>query len=248
MTIALVYQDYVHNNGALLQRLRDTPGVDATVLVDARDIIQGKVLEQHGNAILIMPGGADLYYCEKLNGAGNQAIRDFVARGGMYLGICAGAYYGCHSLKWAEAEGDHAICGPRELAFFPGAAVGPVYDLIEDHDFQKSWAGLSDIVMEDGVYPAYYEGGPVFESAETGFTVHGQMGKCAMIVEVAHGKGRAILSGPHIEYTPALLRASLYQHNNKNHARVQAIADEFETLWTPDRDIWTVLITPHFQH
>ena len=31
---------------------------------------------------LIIPGGADLPYCEKLNGMGNQKIKNFVANGG----------------------------------------------------------------------------------------------------------------------------------------------------------------------
>ena len=42
----------------------------------------------------IMPGGADLPYCSKLNGPGNKQIQEFVRAGGSYVGFCAGAYYG----------------------------------------------------------------------------------------------------------------------------------------------------------
>ncbi|KAK9825704.1 hypothetical protein WJX81_008129 [Elliptochloris bilobata] len=51
-------------------------------------------------ALLVMPGGADLPFCRRLNGAGNALIRGYVERGGSYLGLCAGAYYACRRVEF----------------------------------------------------------------------------------------------------------------------------------------------------
>lgn len=82
--------------------------------VTAKDILSGCLMEY---VALIIPGGADLPYCERLNGAGNRAIREFVENGGLYVGICAGAYYGCREIAFIGA--DYDVFGARELGFFP---------------------------------------------------------------------------------------------------------------------------------
>ncbi len=42
------------------------------------------------SALLVMPGGRDLPYARALEGRANINIRQFVASGGAYLGLCAG--------------------------------------------------------------------------------------------------------------------------------------------------------------
>ena len=98
----------------------------------AEDVVDGAVLT--GVGTLVMPGGADLPYRAKLDGSGNARIRRFVEEGGTYLGVCAGAYYGCRSLAFHEGRNDE-VSGSRELAFVDAQAVGslpelgPLYDL-----------------------------------------------------------------------------------------------------------------------
>ncbi len=41
--------------------------------------------------LLVMPGGRDLPYTRDLEGTANDNIRQFVASGGAYLGLCAGS-------------------------------------------------------------------------------------------------------------------------------------------------------------
>ncbi|UUZ62721.1 BPL-N domain-containing protein [Polaromonas sp. P1-6] len=62
--------------------------------------------------LFVMPGGADLPFCQALNGAPNERIRRFVEEGGAYLGICAGAYYACREIAF-HAGTDGAICSAR---------------------------------------------------------------------------------------------------------------------------------------
>lgn len=77
--------------------------------------------------LLVMPGGRDLPYCKELDGMGNQMISHFVKEGGSYLGICAGAYYGSAYVEFAKGDPHMEVVGPRELAFFPVTAKGPVF-------------------------------------------------------------------------------------------------------------------------
>ena len=45
-------------------------------------------------SLLVIPGGADLPYCNVLDGNGTRKISKYVKQGGKILGLCAGAYFG----------------------------------------------------------------------------------------------------------------------------------------------------------
>ena len=74
----------------------------------------------------MFPGGRDLPYCAQLNGErGAGRVARYVRDGGSYLGLCAGAYFAAARVDF-ELGTPLEVTGPRELAFFPGAAVGAV--------------------------------------------------------------------------------------------------------------------------
>src|SRR5271168_1619470 len=66
-------------------------------------------------ALLVFPGGADLGYCRSLNGDGNARIAQFVRRGGAYLGLCAGGYYGSQRCEFEVGDKHMEVVGSREL-------------------------------------------------------------------------------------------------------------------------------------
>lgn len=83
--------------------------------VNAENIIKG---DWKSNAkCLIMPGGADLAYCKKLNGNGNQQIKNYVENGGTYIGFCGGGYYGGKFVDF-DRGGKLEVLGERALCFF----------------------------------------------------------------------------------------------------------------------------------
>ncbi len=225
----LLYQDYVHNNGVLHRRLCETYGAHAVSFCDAADILGGAL--KNDIFLFVMPGGADLYYSERLNGEGNAKIRAYVEAGGNYLGICAGTYYGARAIDWARGE----IAGPRELNFFDGKATGPVYEFLENNDINKSWKNIVDVTIDGQIYPALYYGGPVFEGSGFANYSSGQ----SAIVKQALGKGTAILSSPHIEYRPQDLAKATYKNQNSSYNWSQEKLKEFKTRYNPERDIWT---------
>jgi biotin---protein ligase len=67
-------------------------------LIDAQSMAGGYGLDRLD--FFVMPGGADIPYGRSLNGAGNACIRRYVEQGGIYLGFCAGAYYGCADISF----------------------------------------------------------------------------------------------------------------------------------------------------
>jgi glutamine amidotransferase-like uncharacterized protein len=215
----LIYDDGVFNNTTLIRGVQAVTNAPVA-FCSATDIINGYL----GKArLLIMPGGADLYFCEKLNGEGNQRIRDFVANGGSYLGICAGAYYGCAELDWACGE----IAGERELAFYSGKATGPVYNWIENAEsvYSGSWIKAVEMETDNGAFLTQYNGGPVFNINDESTILaryNGLKDQPPAIIAGDFGKGRYILSSPHIEKFGHLLTDGLYKHMNNSYEREKA--------------------------
>ncbi|KAJ1985692.1 biotin holocarboxylase synthetase [Dimargaris cristalligena] len=81
---------------------------------------------ESNTALLVFPGGRDLPYVQHLRGTANERIRRFIERGGKYLGLCAGGYYGCAAIEFEKGT-PYSVCGPRELGFYPGICRGTVY-------------------------------------------------------------------------------------------------------------------------
>ena len=150
-----------------------------------------------------MPGGADLLYVRKLNGQGNKHIKAYVKNGGAYLGICAGSYYGSAYVEF-DKGGKLEVFGERELAFFPGVAVGPVlakYDYRSNSGSSAAKIKLDSKEVKKAVM--YYNGGGYFKNATNydDVTIIGYYENyLPAIVHVSFGKGNVILSGVHFEY------------------------------------------------
>ena len=152
--------------------------------------------------LLIVPGGADIPYHRLLRGTGCSKIRNFVEAGGSYLGICAGAYFGCSEIEFALRT-KIEVKQSRELCFFQGTASGPIFKPF-CYGSEKG-ASAAKVYSKIGEFYSYYNGGCTFSpiqenSAEILATYQEKDHKPAVVL--CHcGKGKAILSGIHIEYS-----------------------------------------------
>lgn len=182
---------------------------------------------QSKTRMLVFPGGADLPYCDTFNGKGNKKIAAYVKGGGLFLGLCAGAYYALARCEFEVGNPLMEVSGSRELGFYPGVLRGCVYRGFEyDTHAGARAAKLSvntaalgrsglDLVM------AYYNGGGAFLDAEKHRNVEvlatytdpcdiaddqGSSGGLAAVVLCKVGRGLALLTGAHPEYTPSLMR------------------------------------------
>ncbi|MBS0625537.1 MAG: biotin--protein ligase [Verrucomicrobia bacterium] len=175
------------------------------ILLTAKEIIAG-ALEKVD--VFILPGGRDLPYHAALQGPGNAQIRSFVEKGGKFIGICAGAYYGCSQVVFDPGH-PLEVCGERELKFFPGSGIGPAYGFGTFHYNSPIGARAALLETEIGVFRAYYNGGCYFEGDLTDCKIlarYGELaGKPPAIISRSIGQGEAILSGVHIEASPDIL-------------------------------------------
>ena len=181
-----------------------------------------------GAVMFVMPGGADLPFCAALNGAPNERIRQFVESGGVYWGVCAGAYYGCREIAF-HAGTPGAICGPRELCLVDAVAVGSLPELTGGvaYDATPRSAAATAICTTENltaipltVY-AHYHGGCRFElDAPVGQAVQVLAGYAGIadappaIVSSRFGRGKAILSGVHLETSERECIATLCSHTD----------------------------------
>lgn len=177
-------------------------------------------------ALLVFPGGGDLGYCRVLNGDGNKRIADYVRRGGAYMGLCAGGYYGSARCEFEVGSDDKGmeVIGKRELAFFPGTCRGGAFKGFQYHSENGARAVPlkvhRDVFDQAAGAPAqatsYYNGGGVFVDAasfkskgvevlasyEGKIDVDGGDGHAAAVY-CKVSEGAAILFGPHPEYVDA---------------------------------------------
>jgi len=155
--------------------------------------------------LLLFPGGRDIHYCEQLDGEGTRRIREYVEGGGFYFGICAGAYFGCSHIEFEPGHPIEVI-GARELSFFPGCGHGPALGLGTFRYGAPEGADLAKIKWGEHEAMLYYNGGCAFypDEGASGYEVVANYseveGEPAAIVDCQVGKGRALLSGVHIEY------------------------------------------------
>ncbi len=235
----LIYQDYIHNQGQLHAALVKTFGHARVGFCDADGIAAGILTTQIH--LFVMPGGADLYYCEKLNGAGNDRIRAYVEQGGSYLGLCAGAYYACAGLSWAAGT-PQEISGSRELNFYSGIATGPIMEYLEKSSLDHSWHHAAPIQYDDGeillTTKTAYEGGPVFSGGEADILARYNNGDAA-IIECMVGQGRVILSSSHIER----LFPVVYQNRNASHAHDSAVMNELAQYRQQQDILWNRILS-----
>jgi len=177
--------------------------------------------------LFIMPGGADLSYCQKLNGAGTRYIKDWVYNGGTYVGICAGAYFGSAYCEF-DKGGKKEVTGVRELAFFPGKAVGPLFG---EYSYASHQTAQTVCISFNGQkYTTYYNGGCKFVDASGYKNVKilatYETGDAA-VIEISHGKGKAILSGVHFEITADYLKKETPKTQDES-TRIQKILNDIK--------------------
>lgn len=163
--------------------------------------------------LLVMPGGLSNLEESRLGEAGCRAVRDFIERGGSYLGSCAGAYLLMQSRK-----------RPNKIL-----GLAPYYDL------HNKWGGEATVLsvwnehartfadIKPGRHSTRFNGGPVFvpsncglpEAKFTALATFGgnlhtysspkerhSMSEGASCVAGRFGRGRVWLFADHPEYYP----------------------------------------------
>ncbi|MFM8270001.1 MAG: BPL-N domain-containing protein [Pseudomonadota bacterium] len=168
-----------------------------------QDLILGDLALQDPT-LLIMPGGESWVYLEDLGTEGAQNIRNYVAAGGSYLGICAGAFYATSHREGGAATGPYGI-GLLEGTAYDGTALeAPGY--IEGV-MEFLWELGNPLVSGLGrkVRMLLY-GGPAFrfskeeaQKKQIEVILRFSESNDPAMIRFRYGKGRVFLSAPHVE-------------------------------------------------
>lgn len=154
-----------------------------------------------GLEAVVLPGGWAPHQWRAAGEGGLAAVKNFVENGGRVVGVCAGAYLLCETVKY---EGQTY---PYPLGLFDGVAAGPVKGLAAYPEWGAAKLTATDagkkrgLGVLDGAEVAY-SGGPCFEKG-TDVTVLAKYadGSAAAVCRPV-GKGEAVLLGGHPELSP----------------------------------------------
>lgn len=241
----LIYADLGTSEVGVQSLLKNIPrklGIPAET-VTARQILQGALTQAIG---LVIAGGADLPYAEKLNGEGNRLIRAFVAQGGFYLGICAGAYYACREI---EFDGNsYQIYAKRKLALFDGTGKGSFAELAGGNLYDETFASKAFISLktaENRSFASYYHGGCAFlapeQAVEKPQTFAKYPNNLAAVITGQFGKGRYVLSGVHFELDQQCYRRQHCTPNNPFAAQEYAFSERLTPHY--GEPVWILIST-----
>ncbi len=193
--------------GNVAERVLQVHGATVTKL--APEEVATKLDRQHFD-VVTFSGGSGSAQGKAIGEAGRAAVRKFVAEGGGYIGVCAGAYLATAGYEWGIGLVNARTVSPKwkrgrgyldlELSDEGRALFGEVKDV-----FQCRYAN-GPIIK-----PAGREDLPPYavlawfrtEVAQNGTPVGVQINSPA-IISAPYGQGRVMTLSPHSENTPGL--------------------------------------------
>ena len=206
----LIYRDYgcadVSDLHAALGEFYAGRGIDVE-MTDASAVLKDNALNDEVLAFF-MPGGAATPYRMKLGCLGNAKIRAYVENGGIYFGLCAGAYYASRRCRFEEDIPELAVVDDYGLDLIDADAVGTLKKdfKINHYSPNPSSSTVTRVIWRDDgeSHPVFYHGGPKFElhnlqNHEILASYAEVDGTPPAVVMRRFGRGLAVVSGVHFE-------------------------------------------------
>jgi glutamine amidotransferase-like uncharacterized protein len=159
--------------------------------------------------VLIHPGGSASKQATTLGDEGRERVRQFVADGGGFIGVCAGAYLATAEYPWSLGLLDALVIDNEHWARGEGGVK-----------LRLTALGQKEIPSENGFCTMHFENGPLLGPAgrsdiddyeslaafeteiRTNDAPPGIMIGTTAIARGAFGKGRVVCFSPHPEKTP----------------------------------------------
>ncbi|MBN1398962.1 MAG: ThuA domain-containing protein [Bacteroidetes bacterium] len=179
-------------------------GLPYTV-INKDTILSGGLLSY---SVLLMPGGKPDLYEQNLGQLCATIIRDYISRGGGYIGICGGAFLAARTNVWRGWAGEPRVNYSYSgfLRIFNGIADGPI------EDFAPTYINSNCIIKIDSSehpilknlpasFSCVYDHGPMFVTDnDPNAVILGVSGQSKpMLVTTLYGNGRIFLSSGHPE-------------------------------------------------
>ena len=179
---------------------------------------------------LFIPGGIANKYFEKIGIKGNKNIQNYIKNGGIYFGICGGAYYACNKVEFENDIPELKIEAEYNLNLINALAKGTLYKELGIQPFSHSSKSTAIVDIEDektkNLSSAVYHGGPFFDLIEKNCQIIANYKlksgkKLPAILQKTYGKGKVIISGVHFEYNlENLENIILYTNKTNSHSEI----------------------------
>lgn len=163
--------------------------------------------------VLVHPGGSGSGQGKALEKKGREAVREFVKKGGGFLGVCAGAYLATNDYDWSLNLIDAKVVDRKHWARGKGEVTLKLSpkgkELFErkSNEMKIYYAQGPLLGRREWDSPAVpnYESLAIFatEIAEKG-APKGVMARTSAAVRANYGKGRVFCFSPHPELTEGL--------------------------------------------
>ncbi len=123
----VVYSSHTVSTGTLIPRLKES-FYQALIRKTGPDDLHKPGLLGSDTLAFFLPGiiGEKSPYNTEIGPAGNAAIRRYVENGGVFVGICAGAYYACRDILYDPPWLPQPKTSQPGLDFFNALAKGPL--------------------------------------------------------------------------------------------------------------------------
>lgn len=194
---------------AVTKRAEQLPGTKVTAVkadeMGTRDLSEFDVV--------IFSGGSGSAQSKAIGEAGRKNVREFVERGGGYLGICAGAYLACAGFEWGLGILNAKTVSPKwqrgggmvraELTDEGRGLFGPVKDVFTIR--YNNGPIIKPLGKAD--LPPYRVAALFRTEFAKNNTPVGVMINSPAAVYAPYGKGRVLTISPHSEDTPGLENA-----------------------------------------
>lgn len=178
--------------------------------------------------IVVFTGGSASAQAKTLGDQGRANVKNFVEKGGGYMGICAGAYLACNGFDWAVGVLDARTVSSK---WQRGEGTVQIELTPEGQKLLGQTGKTFELKYENGPIITHNKGAlPAFktlavyrtEKAENGSPV-GVMVNSPAIVTSTCGKGRVVVISPHPEQseaTESMIPAAIKWLSNKDHRLV----------------------------
>ncbi|MFW9918008.1 MAG: BPL-N domain-containing protein [Candidatus Thorarchaeota archaeon] len=188
------YSDYIVTSSAIALHAM-FEWMNATVEYVNASEVRSDVLDEYD--LLAMPGGMVNAYMGALGTSGIENLRDWIAEGGSYFGICGGAIFAAASRRLGIYNGTYEQVVPGDISMaqmemtLNTTCHGPnLSDMPEN--FSTLYWGSSYFVPDEG-----FDYIPIARYSE---------GNGPGMIAFTYGYGNAFLSSPHPEYEEGISR------------------------------------------
>lgn len=171
--------------------------------------VRADVLRQFD--VLLVPGGSGSKQASAMTSDGREAVRDFVRRGGGYVGVCAGAYLATSHYKWSLGVLDAAVLDTKHWKRGTGKVAVELTDagrtlLRYDRERTDIYFANGPLLAPDGQADIPdFEPLAVFRGEVTEHGApKGVMPGTVAVASGRFGEGRVIVFSPHPEKTNGL--------------------------------------------